>query len=127
MGAIFGAMHRFNPGVTTLAAINTAGFGVLFGFALLRSHDLWLPLGLHFGWNATLPLLGTPLSGFTIRVTEYQLVWKSGDRWSAELWSGGTYGPEGSLLATFMLIVLFAAVWKMPVRKGKAFLLDSES
>ncbi|MGA2711464.1 MAG: type II CAAX endopeptidase family protein [Bryobacteraceae bacterium] len=121
MGALFGVMHRFNPGATTLSTINTAGFGVLFGVALLRSHDLWLPLGIHFGWNATLPLLGVSLSGFTIRVTEYQLVWKAGD-----LWSGGAYGPEASLLASFVLLILFAVVWKMPVRKGEAWLLDSD-
>jgi membrane protease YdiL (CAAX protease family) len=120
MGALFGAMHRFNPGATTLSTINTAGFGILFGVALLRSHDLWLPLGIHFGWNATLPFLGVSLSGFTIRVTGYQLLWKAGD-----LWSGGAYGPEGSLLASLVLAVLFLAVWKMPVRKGGAWLLDS--
>jgi membrane protease YdiL (CAAX protease family) len=122
VGALFGVMHRFNPGVTTLSTVNTAGFGILFGAALLRSHDLWLPLGIHFGWNATLPFLGAPLSGFTIRVTEYQLVWNAG-----HLWSGGAYGPEASPLATFVLLVLFAVVWKMPVRKGVAWLLDADA
>jgi hypothetical protein len=100
---------------------NTAGFGVLFGVALLRSHDLWLPIGLHFGWNAALPFLGVELSGFTIQVVGYQLVWKAGN-----LWSGGTYGPEASLLATGVLLVLFAAIRKVPVRRGVAYLLDPE-
>lgn len=120
MGVLFGLMHRFNPGATTLSTVNTAGFGVLFGFALLRSHDLWLPIGIHFGWNAALPFLGVSLSGFTIRVTEYQLVWKAG-----VLWSGGTYGPEASLLASLVLLVMTVAVWRMPVRKGWAWLLDA--
>lgn len=121
IGALFGAMHRFNPGATTLSTVNTAGFGILFGIALLRSHDLWLPIGLHFGWNATLPFLGVSLSGFTIRVTEYQLVWKAG-----VLWSGGSYGPEASLLASLVLIVLACVVWKMPIRRDRAWLLDSD-
>ena len=121
IGVMFGAMHSFNPGATTLSAINTAGFGILFGFALLRTHDLWLPIGIHFAWNATLPFLGAPLSGFTIRVSRYQLVWKAGD-----LWSGGNYGPEASPLASVVLLVLFAVVWKMPVRKGWAYLLDPQ-
>jgi membrane protease YdiL (CAAX protease family) len=121
IGALFGLLHGFNPGATTFSIANTAGFGVLFGVALLRSHDLWLPLGIHFGWNTTLPFLGVPLSGLTIRVTEYQLIWKAG-----VLWSGGSYGPEASLLASFVLVILFAVVWKMPVRKGRAWLLDSE-
>ncbi len=119
VGAVFGAMHAFNPGATTLALVNTAGFGVLFGVALLRTHDLWLPIGIHFAWNATFPFLGVALSGFTIRVSRYQLVWKTGD-----LWSGGSYGPEASPLASVVLVVLFAVVWKIPVRKGWAYLLD---
>src|SRR5581483_10522457 len=49
IGILFGLLHGFNPGATPLSMANTAGFGMLFGVALLRSHDLWLPIGLHFG------------------------------------------------------------------------------
>lgn len=121
IGALFGLLHGFNPGATPLSMANTAGFGILFGIALLRSHDLWLPIGLHFGWNAALPFLGVELSGFTIQVVGYRLVWKSGN-----LWSGGNYGPEASLLASAVLLVLFAIVRKVPVRRGVAYLLDPE-
>jgi len=121
VGALFGLLHGFNPGATPLALANTAGFGVLFGFALLRSHDLWLPIGLHFGWNAALPFLGVELSGFTIQVVGYRLVWKAGN-----LLSGGAYGPEASLLATVVLLVLFAVVRKIPVRREVAYLLDAD-
>jgi membrane protease YdiL (CAAX protease family) len=120
IGALFGALHALNPSASTLGVLNTAGFGVLFGYALLRTHDLWLPIGLHFGWNATLPFLGVELSGLTIRVTRYRLIWTSG-----ELWSGGAYGPEASLLATGVLVILFLAVWRMPVHRGSTYLLDS--
>jgi len=99
--------------------INTAGFGVLFGVALLRSHDLWMPIGMHFAWNTILPFLGADLSGLTIRVTEYRLVWRGSD-----LWSGGKYGPEASLAASVVLLVLMGALWKIPVHRGKTWLLD---
>jgi membrane protease YdiL (CAAX protease family) len=121
IGLIFGLLHAGNPGATTLSIVNTAGFGILFGAALLRTHDLWLPIGIHFGWNATLPFLGVTLSGLTIRVTEYRLVWTATD-----LLSGGKYGPEASLLATGVLAVLAIAVWKVPVSRGWAYLLDSD-
>jgi membrane protease YdiL (CAAX protease family) len=121
IGILFGLLHGFNPGATPLSIANTAGFGILFGVALLRSHDLWLPIGLHFGWNATLPLLGVELSGFTIQVVGYRVVWKAGT-----LWSGGAYGPEASILASLVLVMLFVAVWKMPVRRGYAWLLDAK-
>jgi membrane protease YdiL (CAAX protease family) len=122
VGILFGLLHGFNPGATRMSMANTAGFGILFGFAVLRSHDLWLPIGFHFGWNATLPFLGVDLSGFTIQVVGYRLVWKAGD-----LWSGGTYGPEASLLASGVLLVLYLVVWKIPVRRGAAYLLDGDS
>jgi membrane protease YdiL (CAAX protease family) len=121
IGILFGLLHGFNPGATPLSMANTAGFGMLFGIALLRSHDLWLPIGLHFGWNTALPFLGVELSGFTIQVVGYRLVWKAGN-----IWSGGTYGPEASLLASTVLVVLFLVVWKIPVRRGVAYLLDTE-
>ena len=122
VGILFGLLHGFNPGATRMSMANTAGFGILFGFAVLRSHDLWLPIGFHFGWNATLPFLGVDLSGFTIQVVGYRLVWKAGD-----LLSGGTYGPEASLLASGVLLVLFLVVRSIPVRRGVAYLLDGES
>ncbi len=121
VGIVFGLLHDFNMGATPLALANTAGFGILFGFALLRSHDLWLPIGFHFGWNAALPFLGVELSGFTIQVVGYRLVWKAGD-----LWSGGTYGPEASLLATGILLVLTVVIAKVPVKTGVAYFLVPE-
>src|SRR5207302_488030 len=48
------------------------------------------------------PLFGVNLSGFTMGVTGYGLHWRVGD-----LWSGGGYGPEGSLLTTAIVVALF--------------------
>jgi len=118
-GTLFGLAHSINPGATTLGLVNTGLFGVLFGAAILRSHDLWLPIGMHFGWNAVLPFLGVELSGLTIGVTGYKLVWNAGS-----LWSGGEYGPEASVLTSAVLVLLAAAVWKLPFRRGRATLLS---
>jgi hypothetical protein len=126
IGALFGALHATNPGATTLGVVNTAGFGFLFGMALLRTHDLWLPIGMHFAWNAMLPFLGATLSGLTIRVTEYRLVWP-GSQIGSPIWSGGKYGPEASLAASAVLLILFVVVWKVPVHRGRAWLLETES
>ncbi len=118
-GLLFGWLHNDNPSATLLSDGNTALFGILFGVAVLRSHDLWLPIGLHFGWNCALPFLGVEVSGLTIRVAGYELVWKSG-----KLWSGGMYGPEASVLTSAVLLILFFVVWRLPVRKGRAWLLE---
>jgi membrane protease YdiL (CAAX protease family) len=63
VGIIFAALHSGNPNATRIGIINTAGFGILFGYAYLRCRDLWLPIGLHLGWNFCLPLFGVNVSG----------------------------------------------------------------
>jgi uncharacterized protein len=115
VGVIFGLTHMSNPHSSPLAVFNTIVWGILLGYAFLRSHDLWLPLGLHFGWNAVLPLFGVNLSGLTIEVSRYSYRWDL-----LPLWSGGDYGPEGGLLTTIFAIGLFFALAKAPVRTQRA-------
>ena len=122
VGAVFGLMHAGNPGATTMSTINTVGFGVVFGAALLRSRDLWLPAGIHFAWNTALPFFGVGLSGLTIKVTGYELVWSAGD-----LWSGGNYGPEASGITSLVIVLLLVAVWKVPAAKGTAYLVPESA
>jgi hypothetical protein len=117
-GILFGLAHRLNPGASTLAVFNTVAWGVLLGYAFLRSLDLWLPIGLHLGWNWALPLFGVNLSGFTMDVTGYALHWNIGP-----LWSGGSYGPEGGILTSGIIVVLFLYLWKAPVRRQSPLLV----
>ncbi|MBY0506436.1 MAG: CPBP family intramembrane metalloprotease [Bryobacteraceae bacterium] len=110
VSALFAAAHAANLNATPLALLNTFLWGGILGFAVLRSGDLWLPIGLHFGWNWTLPLFGVNLSGFRMSVSGYVLDWKLGP-----LWSGGDYGPEGSLLTLLMMPLLTWALWRAPM------------
>jgi hypothetical protein len=109
--ALFGLMHAGNPNATALGIVNTVAWGILLGYAVWRTGALWLSIGLHFGWNIALPLLGSNLSGFTMGVTGYTLEWNVG-----VLWSGGGYGVEGSLLTTGIVVVLFFALRKLVPR-----------
>ncbi len=110
VAVIFGLAHSSNPNVTQLGVFNTILWGILLGYAFLRSHDLWLPIGLHYGWNAVLPLFGVNLSGITIEVTRYFYRWDL-----TPLWSGGNYGPEGGLLTTIFAVGLFFALARAPI------------
>ena len=102
VAVIFGLLHLSNPGATLLGAVNTIAWGVLLGFACYRTRALWLPIGIHFGWNVMLPLTGANMSGITMRISGYVL------RDHAGSWlSGGAYGPEGSILATVAAAALF--------------------
>jgi uncharacterized protein len=115
VGVIFGLAHSGNPSASRLAVLNTVLWGILLGYAFLRSRDLWLPIGLHYGWNAVLPLFGVNLSGLTIDVTRYFYRWDL-----APLWSGGDYGPEGGLLTTIFGVLLFFALARAPVKPQTA-------
>lgn len=122
VGVLFGLAHSWNLNISKVGLANTMFWGILLGFAFLRSGDLWLPIGLHFGWNWILPLFGVNLSGFTMDVTGYAMRWKIGP-----LWSGGKYGPEGGLLTTGVLVLLAVFLWKAPIIRQVPFLLRPRS
>lgn len=107
VSVLFAAAHTL---ATPIGLFNTFLWGVIFGFAVLRSGDLWLAIGLHFGWNFTLPLFGANLSGMRMSVSGYALEWKAD-----LLWSGGEYGPEASLLTTAVIPLLAYALWQAPI------------
>lgn len=113
VAAVFGVAHMGNRNATIPGIFNTFAWGILLGYACWRSGALWLPIGLHFGWNFTLPLFGANLSGFTMGLTGYALHWSVGP-----LWSGGDYGPEGSLLTTLAVAAAFPVVARVSRREG---------
>jgi hypothetical protein len=66
-----------------------------------------------------LPLFGVNVSGIIMRVTGYEMAWRAGD-----LWSGGAYGPEASILTTGVMVLLFLFLRKAPVRRQPSPLTD---
>jgi membrane protease YdiL (CAAX protease family) len=112
VSVVFALLHGNNPNANWFGIANTAAFGAAFGYAYFRSRDLWLPIGLHFGWNITLPLFGVNLSGLRINMTGSEMFWTAG-----KLWSGGAYGPEASLPTSVVVVLLFLYIWKAPVRR----------
>ena len=109
---VFGWAHSGNLSVTWIALVNTVLWGVVFACAWIKSRDLWLPIGLHTGWNWTLPLLGVELSGFTLDVSGYHLVG------SDPLWDGGAYGPEAGLFTTILVPAMLYVLWRAPIRRS---------
>lgn len=118
-GALFALLHGGNPDSTPLALVNTAIFGALFGWAFVRSRDLWFPIGLHYGWNLALPLFGVNVSGYTMRLTAVSLEWNADP-----LVSGGGYGIEGSILASAALVAMAIGIARAPVTPQRAPLAE---
>ena len=100
---IFSAAHATNPGVGSLALFNTALAGILLGIVYWRTFSIWLVTGVHLGWNgamsqaADLPVSGLVLGSPALQATVA----------GPEIWTGGSYGPEGGLAMT---IVTFAGI-----------------
>lgn len=107
---LFAAAHAGNLDSSPMALFNTFLWGVVLGYAVLRSGDLWLATAIHFGWNFTLPLFGVNLSGFRMGLTGHTLEWRASD-----LWSGGAYGPEASVLTLLVVGALFYALHRVPL------------
>jgi membrane protease YdiL (CAAX protease family) len=109
--ALFGLAHWANPQATRFSTLNTALAGVLLAVARLRSRALWMPVGLHFAWNLFLgPVFSFPVSGYTFGA-ERLSVPVPGPLW----FSGGAYGPEGSVALTAALAVAIVLLLRLPV------------
>ena len=93
--------------------LNTVLIGVLLSVAYLRTRALWLPWGIHFGWNLTLGLLfGLPLSGFrNYNLLRYTQAY--GPTWL----TGGKYGVEASMTGTCAIVLGLIMVSVLPARK----------
>ena len=101
-----------------LGIVNTSLWGVLLGYAFFRSGDLWLPIGLHLGWNWMLPVFGVNLSGFTMDLDGLRA--RLEDRAAVER---RRLRPRGGLLTSAVVVLLFVYLWKAPVRRQTPFLL----
>ena len=94
--ALFAVAHLANPSPTALSTVNTFLSGVLLCVAYLRTRALWLPIGLHWGWNFFMgPVLSLPVSGLELRPALLRFE-AAGPRWM----TGGAYGPEGGVVLT---------------------------
>ena len=103
---LFALLHALNPNLSLLGLLNILLAGVVFALAVERSGTLWLAVGYHFAWNlAQGPLLGMPVSGTT---WEGLLALGTG---GPPLWSGGSFGPEGGLLSTAILLLSLFPLW----------------
>jgi membrane protease YdiL (CAAX protease family) len=119
----FGAVHFGNPEVTGLGLANIAAAGLLLGAVYLRTGSLWWSTGVHLGWNWGHGYLAdVPVSGLEILDAPFYDGVAQGPNWL----SGGGFGPEGSVLATVVVLAAAAACWWGPwLRPGAEALSKS--
>jgi membrane protease YdiL (CAAX protease family) len=94
--AIFAALHYANPAFdqNLLPFLGLFAGGLFFAYAYLRTRRLWLPIGLHLGWNFFEgPVFGFPVSG----LTNLPVLVRQVDE-GPVLVTGGAFGPEAGLI-----------------------------
>jgi membrane protease YdiL (CAAX protease family) len=113
-GILFGLVHGIDPGATATALSSVALAGLLLGAAFALSRRLWLPIGIHTGWNfAEGSLFGTAVSGNSLGGS-LATATLSGP----EILTGGRFGPEASIVTVIVLFVATAfLLWRTARRR----------
>ena len=105
---IFSFVHIFNEDFSWVGGICLFLHGILFGLVYFKTRSLWIPIGLHVAWNWTQgPLWGMKVSGTGIGHTFMVSAPKG-----PELFSGGEFGAEGSLITVIVTVGLLLYIWK---------------
>jgi membrane protease YdiL (CAAX protease family) len=104
--AFFALAHIFNPHTSLLSTLGIFISGLFLAYGWIRTHQLWLPIGLHMGWNFFEGVIfGFPVSGTdTFRLISHTV---SGP----EVLTGGSFGPEAGLILLPALVVGFGLIW----------------
>jgi uncharacterized protein len=103
LSAAFGAVHLGNQGEGWVGALSVFTFGIFGCFALRRTGNLWFMIGFHAaGDYAETFLYSTPDSGLLAQGHLLNSTFH-GPRWL----TGGTIGPEGSVMDFVAFVIAF--------------------
>lgn len=98
---IFSLFHGMNPNVSVFGLINIGLVGLLFSYMYDATKSLWMPIGYHITWN----YFQGNVFGFPVSGTDPHGLYQITTDGSAKLFTGGSFGPEGGLIATILIIL----------------------
>lgn len=114
---IFALFHLFNPNLSLIALLNLFLFGVFTALYALSEGGLWGVFAIHTMWNwAQGNVYGFPVSGQEFDSTTFWNLAEVGPDWL----TGGSFGPEGGVIVTVVLVAGSLVVWVVHVRAGAA-------
>ena len=114
-GTLFGLLHLLNANATLWGAIAIAiEAGGMLTAAYIATRKLWVPIGLHFGWNiAASAIFSTEVSGSN---TPQGLL--DATMSGPTLITGGDFGPEGSIYAVVFGVLATGLFMWLAYRRG---------
>lgn len=102
---VFGLVHTMNPNVSFFGIVNVALVGLLFAYMFDITKSLLLPIGYHITWN----FFQGNVFGFAVSGISPHGLYAINISDKNELLTGGSFGLEGSILATLLIILGFVA------------------
>jgi membrane protease YdiL (CAAX protease family) len=114
-GSLFGLIHLLNANASLWGAIAIAiEAGGMLTAAYIATRKLWVPIGLHFGWNiAASAIFSTEVSGSN---TAQGLL--DATMSGPALVTGGDFGPEGSIYAVVFGVLATGVFMWLAYRRG---------
>lgn len=113
----FSLMHIMNAGFNFIVLINLTLTGNMFALLALRFDSLFVCCAAHSIWNLVQGnFYGLPVSGMDAGGSVFRFELAE----NMELWTGGTFGLEGSLSETIVMIVVIAALTFIPKKDKNA-------
>ena len=109
---LFGLFHLGSPDANLISLFIIFLMAILLGTAYVLTGRLAISIGVHITWNLFQGnVFGFPVSGttFASETVTFFSIQQSGP----ELWTGGTFGPEGGLLGMFAILagILLVLAW----------------
>jgi len=109
---IFCIAHLTNNGVHWVTLLSVTLAGLMWAAVFIVSRNIWVAAAHHCCWNATIFMIGLPLSGEDWRAQAPLETVSHG----SILWTGGAFGPEDSLVNLFVSLAICAALWRLARR-----------
>ncbi len=112
--ATFGFIHTGNGGENWIGIFAAAAIGFVFCVSVRVTGSAWWAIGCHAAWDwAETYFYGTADSGFVAKGHLF-----TSTPAGTVLWSGGTDGPEGSVLVLAAILLLLIAILAIYGRKS---------
>lgn len=104
--AVFAILHAANPSASWVSTLGIFFAGLFLAYGYLRTGQLWIPIGLHIGWNF---FQGT-IFGFQVSGTEgFNLLQHTVN--GPAIVTGGDFGPEAGLMGWAAIALGTALIW----------------
>ncbi len=104
---MFAALHSENPNISWVAIVGLVFTGAFMAFGYVTTRQLWLPIGLHIGWN----IFEGPIFGFQVSGLENLPRLINQTVSGPEIITGGAFGPEAGLIVLPGLALGAGLIW----------------